>query len=85
MAKLRITKVNSDVTEYKITPAIEYAFEQHAGKGFYKAITEDQKQSDVYWMAWKAMFNAGEEVKPFGEKFLDTLEGVEVLDDSPEK
>lgn len=81
--KLKITLTNGDVTEQPITPAIEYAFEQYSGKGFWKAIMEDQKQSDVYWIAWKALFKAGFEVKPFGEKWLDTVESVEVVTDSP--
>lgn len=81
--KLKITLANGDVTEQPITPAVEYAFEQHSGKGFWKAIMEDQKQSDVYWIAWKLLFKAGFEVKPFGEKFLETLESVEVVADSP--
>ena len=81
--KLKITLANGDVSEHAITPAIEYAFEQHTGKGFWKAIVDDQKQSDVYWIAWKCLFKAGHEVKPFGEKFLDTLESVEVVTDSP--
>ena len=85
MTILKITLTNGDVTEQKITPSVEYAFEQHAGKGFYKAIGEDQKQSEVYWIAWKLLFSAGFEVKPFGEKFLETLEKVEVVDDTPEK
>ena len=82
---LKINLTNGDEIVAKITPAIEYAFEQHAGKGFYKAIVDDGKQSDVYWIAWKLLFSAGFEVKPFGEKFLETLEKVEVVDDTPEK
>ena len=85
MASLKIKLVNGDESIHKITPAIEYAFEQHAGKGFYKAVTEDQKQSDIYWIAWKCLLTAGAEIKPFGEKFLETLDSVDVLDDSPKE
>ena len=85
MASLKIKLVNGDESIHKITPAIEYAFEQHAGKGYYKAIAEDQKQSDVYWIAWKCLFAAGAEIKPFGEKFCETLESVEVVNDSPKE
>lgn len=83
MVKLKITLTNGDVIEEAITPAIEYAFEQHSGKGFWKAIQEDQKQSDVYWIAWKCLFKAGHEIKSFGEKFLDTIEKVEVVTEAP--
>jgi hypothetical protein len=85
MTSLKIKLVNGDESIHKITPAIEYAFEQHAGKGYYKAISEDQKQSDVYWIAWKCLFAAGVDIKPFGEKFLETLESVDVVDDSPKE
>jgi hypothetical protein len=83
MALLKITLANGDASTHKITPAIEYAFEQHAGKGFYKAIVDDQRQSDIYWIAWRCLFSAGVEIKPFGEKFLETLEKVEVVDENP--
>lgn len=85
MASLKIKLINGDESIHKITPAIEYAFEVHSGKGFYKAMAEDQKQSDVYWIAWKCLLTAGAEIKPFGEKFLETLESVEIAEDSPKE
>jgi hypothetical protein len=83
MAKLEITKVNGEVREYEITPIIEYAFEQHTGKGFHRSLIEDQKQSDIYWICWEAMKRGGETVVPFGEKFVETLKGVKVLESDP--
>ena len=83
MAKLKITKTNGEVREYEITPVIEYAFEQHSGKGFHKALIEDQKQSDVYWLCWEAMKRGGEVVVPFGDKFVECLKSVEVLESDP--
>ena len=81
MAKLVITSANGDVSEHKLTPSIEYAFEQYAKKGFARAFQEDQKQSDIYWLAWKCL-SKEEDVPLFGEKFIDTLAKVEVTDDS---
>ena len=81
MAKLRITKANGDVSEHAITPSIENAFEMYAKKGFGKAFAEDQKQSDIFWLAWKCLSKT-EDVPLFGEKFVDVLAKVEVLDDS---
>lgn len=83
MAKLKVTKTNGDVQEFEITPVIEYSFEQHAGKGFHKALIEDQKQSDIYWLVFECIRRSGETVLPFGEKFLETLKSVEVLDSDP--
>lgn len=84
MLKLRITKASGDVADYSITPVIEYAFENYAKVGFMKAFRDNEKQSDVYWLAWECLRRNGETVPPFGEKFLETLQLVEVLvDDSP--
>ena len=83
MAKLKVTRADNSVTEYEITPLIEYAFEQYAKKGFHKALLEDQKQSDIYWLCWEAQRRSGVTVKPFGESYLETLKTVEVLDSDP--
>ena len=83
MAKLRVTTTDNPTTDYEITPLIEFAFEQYAKKGFHKALLEDQKQSDIYWLCWEAIRRSGETVKPFGESFLETLKSVEVLESDP--
>jgi hypothetical protein len=83
MAKLKVTRVDGAVGEYEITPVIEYAFEQYAKMGFHKAIVENQKQSDIYWLCWESIRRSGETVKPFGEAFIETLRNVEVLDSDP--
>lgn len=84
MASLKVVRADGSESMHNITPAIEYAFEQYAKKGFYKAFREDQKQSDIYFLAWECLRRAGApDVFPFGEKFLDTLAAVEVVDDSP--
>ncbi|NBP67830.1 MAG: hypothetical protein EBR30_17205 [Cytophagia bacterium] len=82
MASLKITRADGTVSQHEITPAIEYAFEQYAKKGFYLAFAQDQKQSDIYWLAWECLRRAdAPDVKPFGDKFLETLKAVEVLGD----
>ena len=83
MAKLKVTRADNSVQEFEITPLIEYSFEQFAKKGFHKALIEDQKQSDVYWLAWEAIRRSGETVPPFGEKFLESVLKVEVLESDP--
>lgn len=83
MAKLKVTTTDGNSTEYEVTPVIEWAFEQHAKKGFHRAIVEDQKQSDIYWICWEAIRRSGQTVKPFGEAFLETLVSVDVVDSSP--
>lgn len=83
MAKLKVTRADGSVNEYEITPVIEYAFEQYAKKGFHRALMEDQKQSDIYWLVWESIRRSGETVKPFGEGFIETLRNVEVLESDP--
>lgn len=81
MARLKITRATGEVVEHTITPAIEYAFELYAKKGFSRAFREDEKQSDIYWLAWECLRKSGETVPMFGLPFLETLTKVEVLDD----
>ena len=83
MAKLKVTQVDGTVHDISVTPKLEWAFENYAKKGFHKAFIEDQKQSDVYWLAWEITRRAGETVKPFGIDFIETLTSVDVLDSDP--
>jgi hypothetical protein len=83
MAKLKIVRTDGSVLEGEITPAVEYAFEQYAKKGFHKAFRDDEMQTSVYWLAWEVTRRAGESVKPFGIDFIETLKSVEVLDSDP--
>jgi hypothetical protein len=62
---------------------IEYAFENYAKMGFHKAIVEHQKQSDIYWICWEAIRRSGETVPVFGEKFIETLASVDVVESTP--
>ena len=80
MIKLKITQASGEVTEHVITPVIEYAFEQYAKTGFMKAFRDNEKQTDVYWLAYECLRRAGIGVKPFGADFIETLEKVEILD-----
>jgi hypothetical protein len=83
MAKLIVKMSDETVHEIEITPRLEYAFELYAKKGFHKAFIEDQKQSDVYWLAWEGLRLSGTTVKPFGPDFLDTLKSVDIGDSDP--
>ena len=80
MIKLKITRASGEVSEHLIIPVIEYAFEQYAKTGFMKAFRDNEKQSDVYWLAWECLRRDGVGVKPFGTDFLETLQSVEIMD-----
>jgi hypothetical protein len=81
MAKLRITRATGEVSDHPITPAIEMAFELHFKAGIHKTFREQEKQSDIYWLAWECLRRAGVTVPTFGLDFVETLTKVEVLDD----
>ena len=81
MAQLKITRANGEVSEHKITPGVEYAFELKRGMGISKALREDEKQSDIYWLAWECLRRANITVPLYGVEFIDSLETVEVLDE----
>jgi len=83
MAKLKVTMQDRTVHDLPITPTLECAFDNYAKKPFHKAFIADQKQSDVYWLAYEGLRRAGHSPKAFGEGFLDTLKSVDVLDDDP--
>ncbi len=83
MARLKITRATGEVSEHQVTPRIEYAFELHVKQGFHKAFRNEERQTDVYWLAWECLRTSGETVPMFGPEFLDTLAKVEVVDDLP--
>ena len=84
MLALKITKASGEESTHEITPAIEYAFEQHFKAGFHKRFRDEERQSDVYWLAWECLRRDGQTVKPFGEQFLVELAKVEIKDaDTP--
>ena len=83
MARLKIVRQDGSVLEGEITPAVEYAFELHTKMGFHRAFRQEEKQSDVYWLAWEITRRSGESVKPFGMDFIETLKSVTVEDSDP--
>jgi hypothetical protein len=82
MAKLVVTMTDGTIHDVEITPRLEYNFEAHAGMGFHKALMENQRQSDIYWLAFEGLRLGGVTVRPMPE-FLDTLKSVDVVDSDP--
>ena len=81
MAKLKITRANGEVSEHKITPGVEYAFETKYGSGISKMLREHERQTEIYWLAWECLRRAGAQISLFGPDFIDSLETVEVADE----
>ena len=81
MAKLKITRANGEVSEHKITPGIEYNFEQKYGSGISKVLREHERQTEIFWLAYECLRRAGAQVSLSFDEFIDSLDTVEVLDE----
>ncbi len=46
---------NGEVSEHKITPGVEYAFELKSGAGISKMLREHEQQTHIYWLAWECL------------------------------
>jgi hypothetical protein len=83
MSKLIVKMTDGSVHDIEITPRLEYWFEAHAKKGFFKAFREDEKQSDLYALSHEGLRLSGVTIKPFGPDFLDQLKSVEIAESDP--
>jgi len=81
MASLKITRAGNETSVHRISPALEYAFEQEFKGGIAKILRDGERQSDVYWLAHKALIKAGATVPLAFTEFLNELETVEIIDD----
>ena len=81
MAKLKITRANGEVSEHRITPGVEYAFELKYGSGISKVLREHERQTEIFWLAYECLRRAGAQIPLWGIEFIDSLETVEVLDE----
>lgn len=81
--QLKITRQDGTEGSYEITPAVEYAFELTHKKSWEKAFREDEKRSDLYWVAWELVRRSGETVKPFGMEFVESIKSVEIIFEDP--
>ena len=83
MARMKITRASGE-TIVQITPVVEVAFEKYTGQGIHKQFRDEEKQSDIYWLAHNCLSRI-EVIPPFGDEWLSTLISVEVMDDEPGK
>lgn len=81
--QLKISQIDGTVSTHRITPAIEVAFEKEMKGGFAKIFRDHERSSDLYWLAWECLRRNGTVVPPYGDAFLESLEGVELVDDDP--
>ena len=80
---LRVT-TSEGSRDYGVRPKTVVEFERQFGMGVGKAFSNEQRAEYIYWLAWRAIKDSGETVKPF-DNWLDAVQDVEMLegDDRP--
>ncbi len=70
--------------DYEVRPKTVVEFERQFGMGVGKAFQNEQRAEHVYWIAWRAIKDSGQTVKPF-DAWLDSVHDVQMLegDDRP--
>lgn len=67
------------VEEYRVTPRVEITFERVAKVGMANAFNGSEGSTNVYRLAWHAAkAAAGDSVIPDFEKWVDTVEAVDM-------
>ncbi len=81
--RLKISTKEGKTETLEVTPAIECAAEAEWKAGFYARLREQEKQSDLYWVAHQCMKRKGLTQLEFGDAFLETLKEVDIVADAP--
>lgn len=79
--KIYVKTTDGKEGTYTLRPKTLVAFENKYNKGFAKLLSDDMRLEYLYFLAWGAMKDAGQVVKPYGDVFLDTLDSVELVAD----
>ena len=79
--KAKDKRANGEVSEHRITPGVEYAFEIKYGSGISKVLREHERQTEIYFLAHECLRRANVVVPVFNSEFIETLDTVEVLDE----
>lgn len=77
---LKVVMVDGTESVHLITPLIEYNFELQFKDGILPTLAK-QRNSDVYWLAWECLRQAGTVVPPFGPEFLKLIASADFADE----
>lgn len=80
--KIKVTLKDGKAEILDVTPATECAFEIEFKGGFFKILRDNEKQSDLYWIAHHAMKRKGLTQLAL-DAFIDSLVEVDIVADSP--
>lgn len=80
--RLKITTKEGKSEVVDVAPATECAFEIEFKGGFYKLLRDNERQSDLYWIAHHAMKRKGLTQLAL-DAFIDSLVEVDIVTDSP--
>lgn len=69
--KVRIDYIDREPVEVALTPKVQVKFEEH----FNISLVDFGRVSHIYWLAWAAATNAGQETRDY-ETFLDSIADV---------
>lgn len=76
MIKMSVSVETSNGTaSYAVTPRVQVEFERQFKLPLIKAFTDDPSLEHLYWLGWRSVKAAGEQVPAFDE-WLDTVEAV---------
>jgi hypothetical protein len=81
--RLKITTKEGKSETLDVTPAIETQFEGEFKCGFYKRLRDEERQSDLYWIAHRCLKSKGLTQLEYGDAFLETLKEVDIVTDAP--
>jgi len=80
--KIKVTIKDGKTEILDVTPATECAFEIEFKGGFFKILRDNEKQSDLYWIAHHAMKRKGLTQLAL-DAFIESLVEVDIVADSP--
>jgi hypothetical protein len=81
--QVKVTKQSGEAASYLVTPKTIVAFERAHKIGLAKALSENQKLSDIYWLGWESERSSAAttgDVVPAFDAWLDSVTSVELVE-----
>lgn len=76
MIKMSVSvETTAGAKSYPVTPRVQVEFEREFKLPMIKAFTDEPTLEHLYWLGWRSVKAAGEQVQAF-EEWLDTIEAV---------
>jgi hypothetical protein len=82
MWQIAVIKKDGKRTNYDLTPSAKCAFEDHFQTGFLKRLRDEQRESDLWWLAFFLAKKKGEASGEI-EAWIDQFDDVDLVTDAP--